>query len=212
LHQALHGDMKGVSATRASTRLEKAQSKERNRKILLEHLAEFVHEHQQWLGGKFPSRGYLSSVGRIDLAEAIRKLGGPAKVAHMFGLKWGVDEGGGGALGKVERDAGSNGVVDSINTLDKANLKLSIAENVEKGHSFMVEHTNSKTPMKESEWTLWKPPISDSSTTETVKRILEEAEMCAKHHPICYVRITAFDKGNFSRKITFLLHVPSAGS
>ena len=200
----------------AATRLtDRAERKERNRQILLDHLADFVHENQKWLGGNFPTREYLSSAGRIDLAEAIRKLGGPAKVATMFGLKWGAPSAPKGPGLDAGSRAGGPGVgsVDSasINVLDRASVERAIEENVDLGHSFMVEHTNSKTPMKESEWTLWKPPISAGTTAETVTEILREAENCSKHHPICYVRITAFDKGDFSRKITFLLHEPTLG-
>jgi len=188
---------------------DKNELKERNRQVLIDHLADFVVENQQWLGGKFPTRDYLSKAGRIDLAEAIRKLGGPAKVADMFGLKWGNDSiptTGWNAAAKMQSGLHNNGA--DINILDKESLERSIAEIVDKGNSFMVEHTTSKTPMKESEWTLWRPPISADTTEETVEYILQESERCSNHHPSCYVRITAFDKVNLSRKITFLLHEP----
>ena len=89
--------------------------------------------------------------------------------------------------------SGKNG----MEILDQGRLEKAIAENVEKGQAFMVEHTSSKTPMSENFWTLWKPPISAETTQETVNRILEESWNCSRHNPSCYVRITAFDKSNF---------------
>lgn len=215
----------GVAKSAPARLTDKAERKERNRQVLLDHLADFVYENQQWLGGKFPTRDYLSSAGRIDLAEAIRKLGGPAKVAHMFGLSWGTEntaafkpsrkrEGAGGSrerhgAGSGHRDQQDQG---TISVLDREKLEASIAMNVDDGHAFMVEHTTSKTPMKETFWTLWKPPISAGTTAETVERILTEAQKCSDHHPVSYVRICAFDKGDFSKKITFIVHFPTETS
>ncbi len=132
---------------------DKAQLKERSNQILLDHLAEFVHENQEWLHGNFPTREYLSNAGRIDLAEAIRKLGGPSKLASLLGLKWnataarsrpgkGEHEGEGGA-------GGGRGVhTDEIEILDRATLEKAIQERLADGQAFMVEHTASKTPMR----------------------------------------------------------------
>lgn len=192
---------------------DKALKRERSKQLLLEHLADFVHEHQQWLHGHFPTRDYLSNTGRIDLADSIRKLGGPAKVADMFGLKWGCPS----AMAKSNRldaraqqEGQQEG--DGMKILDQQKLEEAIAENVEKGRAFMIEHTSSNTPMQENFWTLWKPPISAGSTQETVSVILEESHKCSRHNPRCYVRITAFDNGNLSRKITFTIHKPLSES
>lgn len=211
--------MRSRTAKREREMSDKAQRKERSKQLLLDHLAEFVKENQQWLHGNFPTREYLSNAGRIDLAEAIRKLGGPAKVADMFGLKWGVmalspcarsSKNGNGkkgtnAAGKSESEGERTG---GMKILDQQRLEKAIAENVEKGQAFMVEHTSSKIPMREDFWTLWKPPITAGTTQETVTRIFEESWNCSRHHPKCYVRITAFDKNNFSRKITYTIHEP----
>ena len=192
-----------TSRNAAKNLTDKTLIKERNKQLLLEHLADFVAENQQWLHGHFPTREYLSNAGRIDLAEAIRKLGGPAKVADMFGLKWGMT--GIGGCQKKEREKGYTG----IQILDKRSLEKAITENVENGQTFMIEHTSSKTPMKENFWTLWKPPISASTTQETLSSIFEESSNCSRHNPQCYVRIAAFDKSNMNQKITFLIHAPA---
>merc|ERR1712157_70298 len=132
---------------------------ERSKQLLLDHLAEFVKENQQWLHGNFPTREYLSNAGRIDLAEAIRKLGGPAKVADMFGLKWGMmplspcprsSRANNSASDKNTLAGDNKGASGGMKILDQQKLEKAIAENVEKGQAFMVEHTSSKVPMKEN--------------------------------------------------------------
>jgi len=224
---AVHGKkttktvMRSRTAKRERQISDKAQHKERSKQLLLDHLAEFVKENQQWLHGNFPTREYLSNAGRIDLAEAIRKLGGPAKVADMFGLKWGMmplspcprsSRANNSASDKNTLAGDNKGASGGMKILDQQKLEKAIAENVEKGQAFMVEHTSSKVPMKENFWTLWKPPITAGTTQETVSRILEESWNCSRHNPQCYVRITAFDKNNFSRKITYTIHEPQQAS
>mmetsp|Transcript_1766 Transcript_1766/g.4553 ORF Transcript_1766/g.4553 Transcript_1766/m.4553 type:complete len:297 (-) Transcript_1766:89-979(-) len=175
---------------------DKAQLKERSNQILLDHLAEFVNENQEWLHGHFPTREYLSNAGRIDLAEAIRKLGGPSKLASLLGLKWNAAN---TPLrpGDEETKGDKKAQSDEVEILDRATLEKAIQERVAEGQAFMVEHTASKTPMRESEWTLWRAPMQD------FEEIITAVDSCQRHIAGSYVRII-----NYNNKKVFYIVPP----
>lgn len=92
---------------------------------------------------------------------------------------------------------------------DRHALVGAIEHAVDLGLAFMVEHTDSKTPMREAFWTLWHAPITPEMPKATVSKILKEAARCHRHNPCAYVRIIATVPENATQKVTYIIHKPA---